>query len=133
MAATKTGRRHLPLTITEDMQDLWAWFQDVRPRAAAREVEFLLRRGVLHATGPWRLGTAISVWALNDPRAAGVRPQHPAEATRSWARRQRLKTARIRVEQAGGFGIPGRRWKPPLRVDRRQSRENLRAWKLKGA
>ena len=51
MAATKSGRRHLCLTITEDMQDLWAWFQDVRPRAATREVAFLLRLGALHATG----------------------------------------------------------------------------------
>lgn len=58
MAATKPGRRHLRLTITEDMQDLWAWFQDVRPRAAAREVEFLLRLGVLHATGPWTSGAS---------------------------------------------------------------------------
>lgn len=56
MAGTTPGRRHLRLTITEDMQDLWAWFQDVRPRAAAREVEFLLQLGVLHATGPWIAG-----------------------------------------------------------------------------
>lgn len=56
MAEAKPGRRHLRLTITEDMQDLWAWFQNVRPRAAAREVEFLLRVGVLSATG---LRTAV--------------------------------------------------------------------------
>lgn len=60
MAATKPDRRHLRLTITEDMKDLWAWFQDVRPRAAAREVEFLLRLGVLHATGPWTTGASAA-------------------------------------------------------------------------
>lgn len=69
MAATKSARRHLRLTITEDMDDLWDWFQGVRPRAAARELEFLLRLGVLHAKG-WTAGVG-AVAASGASAAAG--------------------------------------------------------------
>lgn len=81
MDPTKTGRRHLRLTITEDMQDLWAWFQDVRPRAAAREVEFLLRLGVLHATGPWTSGASQPEPGANRARALSVSAPAPCAAS----------------------------------------------------
>ena len=54
MAESTRSRRQFRLSISSDMEDIWQRLKDVRPRGATRELEWLLRLGILaeRAGGP---------------------------------------------------------------------------------
>jgi len=76
MPATKEARRQHRITISADMGALWEWFKDVPPKAAAGEIEFLLRLGVLAAAGV-RSGSRQAGQGSASPPALSV-PAPPA-------------------------------------------------------
>jgi len=71
------SRRQFRLSISSDMEDIWRRLKDVRPRAAARDLEWLLRLGVLTESGLRAGGPAVAtvLASLAAPRLAGGRSQ----------------------------------------------------------
>lgn len=68
MAESTRSRRQFRLSISSDMEDIWPRLKDVRPRGATRELEWLLRLGILaeRAGGP-ALATFIASIAAPQP------------------------------------------------------------------
>ena len=59
MAESSFGRRQFRLSITSEMGDVWSRLKDVRPRSSTRELEWLLRLGVLAESGLRAGGPAV--------------------------------------------------------------------------
>jgi len=79
MAATKAQRRQHRITISADMGPLWDWFKDVPHKAAAREIDFLLRLDVLAAVSV-RSGSRQAGQGSASPPTLSV-PAPPAPAS----------------------------------------------------
>lgn len=107
MPAPKAARRQHRVTISDDMGAVWDWFKEVPPRAAAGEIEFLLRLGVLAAAGV-RGGSQTGQGA--DGSVAVFVPAPPALASARGADAQ-LHSAttgedgEVRVAQADGWNF----------------------------
>lgn len=90
-ARASARRRQFRLSISSDMEDIWRRLKDVRPRAATRELEWLLRLGILaeRAGGP-AFATLMASIAAARPGADGPLMlgggQHQAEPTLPRAR-----------------------------------------------
>jgi len=78
MAESTTDRRQFRFSINSDMDDVWHRLKDVRPRAATRELEWLLRLGVLAEAGLRAGGSAVAAVPAGlaasqpEPRLASV-------------------------------------------------------------
>ena len=107
MPAPKARRQHR-VTISDDMGPVWEWFKEVPPKAAAGEIEFLLRLGVLAAArvrgrGSQAAQAAESSAALPAPAPPAVSPSSTAAPVDS----QASEAGEPRVEQAGGWNFLG--------------------------
>ena len=56
------SRRQFRLSISSDMEDIWRRLKDVRPRGATRELEWLLRLGILAESGLRAGGPAFATF-----------------------------------------------------------------------
>jgi len=62
MAESTRSRRQFRLSISSDMEDIWRRLKDVRPRGATRELEWLLRLGILAESGLRAGGPAFATF-----------------------------------------------------------------------
>jgi len=106
---SKKVRRQHRITISADMGPLWDWFKDVPHKAAAREIDFLLRLGVLAAAGV-RSGSSQAGQATASQPALSVSPP-PAPVfspRRTEAQLDSVPSAEgseARVEQVAGWNF----------------------------
>lgn len=111
MPGPKGARRQHRVTISDDMGAVWDWFKEVPPRAAAGEIEFLLRLGVLAAAG-------VRGGGIQAGQGADCPPPLPVPATPASAASPRRADAQLdsapagedgegRVERAAGWNFLG--------------------------
>ena len=105
---SKKARRQHRITISADMGPLWDWFKDVPHKAAAREIDFLLRLGVLAATGV-RAGNGQAGRGTDSPALSVSSPPAPASSSRRTdAQLDSVPPAEgseARVEQVAGWNF----------------------------